>query len=168
MTHPSLPTPERYFMSFAQNAKSLGNCLRIQVGCAVTRTEGGKETLVGVGYNTSPDEDCSCLHVGCMLNDKGRCTRTIHAEVNASNDAKKAYPNGKFRVYVTISPCVPCLEHMKDTLGNIERIYVLHPYRPSESREWCKAQGVDLVELDEEIQPKINAVTAEEGKHDSR
>lgn len=152
--HPSLSSNPHYFMSLANAAKARGNCLRIQVGCVITQNKNGKETLIASGYNTSPDEDCSCLHHGCLLNDIGRCVRTVHAEVNAVESID--FEPCSVTAYVTISPCVPCLEKMFNSKAKVRRVVVGNPYRPSESREWCKAHNVELIELYEEILPKVN------------
>lgn len=85
-------------------------CNRAQVGALVTTSWNSREIIVGTGYNGSPSGMPHCIEGECLLDDQGRCKRTIHAEVNAISSAIRHHDFTPIlsTLWATHEPCFEC------------------------------------------------------------
>lgn len=88
----------------ASAAASRSTCLRRQVGAVLVQDK----AVRGTGYNGAPRGVKSCADLGeCLLDDEGRCIRTIHAEANLMLQTDLLDRKGA-TVYLTDFPCWRC------------------------------------------------------------
>lgn len=134
---------DSYFMKMAEDAAERATCSRLKVGAVITKDN----RIVNTGYNGSIHGHDHCIDEGCLLNDEGRCIRTIHAEMNAilhSNrrDLKDA------TIYVTHEPCESCSKHIAQV--GIKRVIYKYPYK----NKWNKNffTGMEVKQYDEEAE----------------
>lgn len=104
---------DEYFLDMAQAAASRATCPRIAVGAVVVRPN---HEVLSTGYNGARSGEVHCEDEGCLVVDN-HCTRTVHAEANATRIAS-ANTGRKFReesvtVYSTLKPCDKCLRTIK-------------------------------------------------------
>ena len=91
---------DTYFMILAKAAALRSTCPRRSVGCVAVLNN----DVVATGYNGAPANTCHCTEAGCLLDARGCCTRTVHAEANALLKA-----NGPVdTLYCTDQPCGTC------------------------------------------------------------
>lgn len=71
------PDWDEFFLEVAETYAKRGTCERLKVGSVIVKNN----KQVGQGYNGSIQghEHCSDEGVGCLLNEEGRCIRTLHA-----------------------------------------------------------------------------------------
>lgn len=142
------PNNHSYFINIAKQVSERGSCLRKKTGCVITYFNNSKEKIISTGYNGTDPGDEECLTHGCLINNLGRCSRTTHAEINAIKSAIEDGNEQKLigaTAYVTISPCIPCLENLKK--AGISKIVIGECYRPEESRVFTKENNIELIEL---------------------
>ena len=97
------PDWDTFFIELAHVYSKRSTCTRLQVGCVIVKDK----VPVSFGYNGSISGHEHCSDVGCLLNDEGRCIRTIHAEQNAIMHADRDKLKGA-TAYVTHEPCETC------------------------------------------------------------
>lgn len=69
----------------------------------------GDYEILATGYNGAPRGLRDCGEAGCLLDSKGDCVRSSHAELNAIvQAAKRGTPLRGSRLYVTRFPCLTC------------------------------------------------------------
>lgn len=118
MSRPSLDT---YFLAMAALAASRSTCARRDAGCVLVDEQG---VLLASGYNGTPRGHAHCKdeeggsHVKCpaasLASGSGLddCA-AIHAEQNAvafCPDVRRVH-----KVYLTVTPCVPCTKLLLQT-----------------------------------------------------
>lgn len=132
---------DSFFLEQAKTYATRGTCNRLQVGCIIT-----KDNLqLAEGYNgsISGHEHCSDYDTGCLLNDEGRCIRTIHAEQNALlNAMKKGVSVQGGTAYVTHEPCETCTKLLNQ--AGIKRVVFLKPYNNKYNEHF--QQGMEMVQ----------------------
>lgn len=131
---------DSYFIQLAVQVAARGTCPRRQVGAVLTQ----KNHLRSTGYNGSSAGQPHCLDVGCLLNSKGRCQRTIHAEANAIRDAHPSSLEDGV-LWVTDMPCPNCAKLI--ACCPLEEVVYLRPYHASEakkSEDIIKQAGIKL------------------------
>jgi dCMP deaminase len=96
---------DRYFMSIAETVALRSTCQKRHVGCVVV----ANRIILSTGYNGSMRGAPHCYDAGCVIDGKGDCVRTVHAEANAIAQAAQAGGHifGAF-VYTTCKPCWTC------------------------------------------------------------
>lgn len=97
------PPWDAYFMLIAQAVAQRSSCLRRKVGAVIVDSQ---HRPISFGYNGAPRGKPSCLKVGCLDLGDGRCTRTIHAEMNAFAFARQSCEGAT--LYSTCLPCWRC------------------------------------------------------------
>lgn len=112
---------DSYFMNIAEATADRGTCNRLKVGAVITKDN----RIVGTGYNGSISGHDHCIDVGCLLNEEGRCIRTIHAEMNALLHTERHELKGA-TIYVTHEPCENCSKLIAQ--AGIARIVYKQPY----------------------------------------
>lgn len=131
---------ESYFMRLALAAADRGTCPRRKVGALLTQSNRVRAT----GYNGSPAGQPHCFDAGCLLNEEGRCKRTVHAEVNLLLDAMPHQLTGGI-VWVTDQPCPDCAKALAG--APIQKVVYLRPYHDHlrlESAQTLAAAGIEL------------------------
>ncbi len=79
-------------------------CLRLNVGCVIVAED---NRILATGYNGSPKGLSHCIDDGCLINEEGRCVRTIHAEINAILSID-SLTRKDATLYCTHEPCENC------------------------------------------------------------
>jgi dCMP deaminase len=104
------PTWDQTFLKVAEIFSFRGTCPARQVGAVITSQD---HHLLATGYNGAPSGLSHCSEVGCSKDASGRCTRAVHAEMNAILQA--AYIGISLKgclVYCTDRPCLNCAKHL--------------------------------------------------------
>ena len=133
---------DSYFMRMALAVADRGTCPRRKVGALLTQSNRVRAT----GYNGSPSGQPHCFDEGCLLNEEGRCKRTIHAEVNLLLDAMPHQLTGGI-VWVTDQPCPDCAQALSG--APIQRVVYLRPYHDhlrKQSADILESAGIELVQ----------------------
>ena len=119
---------DHYLMLIAWAASMRSTCPRMACGAVVSQNG----IVVATGYNGAPSGMPHCSEVGCkmrMVRERERCTRIIHAEMNA---LRHAQGRGNW-LHSTGELCYNCLMEVKSHT-NIERIVYWKPY-PDDERD---------------------------------
>lgn len=117
------PSKDEYYMAMAHSVSQRGTCQRLKVGCVIVSP---MDEVISTGYNGSPSGEPHCIDVGCMLNDEGRCIRTIHAEENAITRCQNRSSLRGSTAYVTHEPCERCAKTLLNM--GIRRVVWTNPY----------------------------------------
>ncbi|RKD23974.1 cell division protein DedD [Ammoniphilus oxalaticus] len=129
---------DEYFLDIADVVATRSTCNKLAVGCVIVK----ERAIVSTGYNGSIQGHEHCTEVGCLLNEQGRCIRTIHAEQNAIIHARRNEIQGA-TAYVTHEPCETCSKLLNQ--AGVRRIVFSHPYKNERNRVFL--QGVEVVHL---------------------
>ncbi|RSK27915.1 cell division protein DedD [Bacillus sp. HMF5848] len=108
---------DEYFLDIASAVATRSTCPRLNVGCVVVKDK----HIVSTGYNGSIHGHEHCEEVGCLINEQGRCIRTLHAEENAVIHAERHDLRGA-TAYVTHEPCEKCAKTLAQA-GIIRIVY---------------------------------------------
>lgn len=126
---------DEYLMNIASVVALRGTCPRAKVGAVLVR-EG---RIISTGYNGSPSGTPHCTDEGCILDERGRCTRTIHAELNCiCFAAKHGICTWGTTLYVTHSPCLECAKAIIN--AGIDRVIYSKEYTPNGLRLLIEAK----------------------------
>lgn len=126
---------DAFFIELAENYAKLGTCNRLKVGAVIVKDR----IQVGAGFNGSIHGHEHCTDVGCLLNQEGRCVRTLHAEENAILHTERHHLDGS-TLYVTHEPCEKCAKTIAQV--GIKRIVYRHPYPNPYNKEFLKKAEV--------------------------
>lgn len=129
---------DEYFLDIAEVVATRSTCNKLAVGCLIVKDR----MIVSTGYNGSIHGHDHCVDVGCMLNEEGRCIRTIHAEQNAIIHARRDEIRGA-TAYVTHEPCETCAKLLNQ--AGVKRVVFSHPYKNDRNRAFLK--GMEIVHL---------------------
>jgi dCMP deaminase len=119
---------DEYFMSIAVMVAERSTCNKLHVGCVLVKDN----RIISTGYNGSIRGHDHCADVGCLLNDEGRCIRTVHAEQNvvllalASTEGATAY--------VTHEPCETCTKLLNQ--AGVKRVVFANAYKNTRNQEF--------------------------------
>jgi len=130
---------DEYFLDIADVVATRSTCNKLAVGCVIVKDK----MIVSTGYNGSVHGHEHCTDVGCLLNEEGRCIRTIHAEQNAIIHARRDELQ-EATAYVTHEPCETCSKLLNQ--AGIIRIVFRNSYKNERNRIFL--QGVEIVHLD--------------------
>jgi dCMP deaminase len=97
---------DEYFMGIAKAVATRSTCLKRKVGAIIV----SEKRIISTGYNGSAPHLPHCVDVGCLLNEDGKCIRTIHAEANAIANAETPFDKASSTIYCTDCPCLSCLK----------------------------------------------------------
>ena len=126
---------DTYFLDIADMVAARSTCDRLRVGCVLVKDR----RIVATGYNGSIKGHPHCDEVGHLLNEQGRCIRTIHAEQNALLHAKEDLDGAT--AYVTHEPCETCTKLLNQ--AGIRRVVFRRAY-PNKWNEHFK-KGMEWV-----------------------
>lgn len=148
---------DEYFMAQAKLLASRSTCLRLKVGCVITR----EKRIIATGYNGSVSGEVHCSEAGCKIED-GHCIRTVHAEANALTQcARFGVATEGAILYVTHFPCLNCVKLIIQ--AGIKHIYYateyrIHPY----ALELLKLKGIGLTQISVSLRDWLAEVEREE------
>ena len=115
---------DEYFMDIAFMVSSRSTCPRKKVGAVIISSQ--HKSIIATGYNGSLPSDPHCDEVGCHIVNS-HCTRTIHAETNAINQAAKTGVEiDSAIIYCTCKPCWNCFKNIVQS--GIKIIYFREDY----------------------------------------
>ena len=101
---------DSYFLDIAFLVATRSTCTRKKVGAVIVSPT--TRSIISAGYNGSLPKAAHCDEHGCFLVNN-HCSRTIHAETNAINQAAK---NGNSllnaHIYCTTKPCWNCFKNI--------------------------------------------------------
>lgn len=129
-----------YFLEIAKTIAARATCLRLQVGCVITKDN----KIISTGYNGAPPGHPHCIDidVGCLLNEHGRCIRCTHAELSAILQADRALLKDA-ALYVTHEPCENCARTIAHV--GITQVVYIKPYPNAYNQEFLK--GIQVLQL---------------------
>lgn len=144
------PSRDQIYLEMAELIGRRSTCPRRQVGCVITDSDG---RVLSMGYNGVPTGAAHC-NEGHLCPGAGEASGrgldkciAIHAEQNAIlllPDPRKAHT-----IYVTATPCVPCMKLLLGT--SAERIVARELYPHPEAIGWWASAGrtIEILEKDE-------------------
>jgi dCMP deaminase len=129
---------DHYFLDIANEVGTRSTCPRLHVGCVIVKDK----HIVSTGYNGSIHGHDHCEDVGCLINDQGRCIRTLHAELNAVLHADRSLLKGA-TAFITHEPCENCAKTMAQS-GIIKIVF-----RESYPNKWNETflRDIEVVHL---------------------
>ena len=121
---------DSYFIDIAIKTAERGTCPRRRVGAVLVLNK----RIISAGYNGSPSGLEHCDDVGCLMylapgEERPRCIRTVHAEMNAILRAREVGDT----LYCTDQPCINCFKIAVSHNPDIRIVYI-HEY-PDEARD---------------------------------
>lgn len=125
-----------YFLDIAEVVSTRSTCNKLSVGCVIVKDK----MIVSTGYNGSIHGHPHCTEVGCLLNEEGRCIRTIHAEQNAIIHARRDEMKGA-TAYITHEPCETCTKLLNQ--AGIVRIVFRHKYKNDRNKVFTEGMSVE-------------------------
>lgn len=112
---------DEYYLDIAAVVASRSTCDRLHVGCVIVKNN----KIISTGFNGSIHGHPHCDDEGHLLNEQGRCVRTIHAEENAILHAEREDLMGA-TAYVTHEPCEYCTRSLNQ--AGIKKVIFESPY----------------------------------------
>lgn len=108
-----------YFMGIAEAVSARATCAKPGggVGAVFVRDR----QILATGYNGSVRGTPHCTEAGCLLDERGKCIRTVHAEMNALVQAAE-HGSGiaGATLYCTRAPCWNCFKALAN--GGVVRV----------------------------------------------
>jgi len=123
-------------MDIAFMVAERSTCNKLRVGCVLVKDN----RIISTGYNGSIRGHEHCTDAGCLLNDEGRCIRTIHAEQNAVLLALASTEGST--AYVTHEPCENCTKLLNQ--AGIKRVVYANPYKNERNIEFMHGMKSEL------------------------
>jgi dCMP deaminase len=133
MTQEKREKLDKFFMQTAQNISEFSHCIRLKVGCIITRND----RIISSGYNGTPKDFYNCEEINANLDLENPSDRIrhhsfsekfeIHAEINAIIDmAKRGVNPVGATIYITTAPCHNCAKLL--IASKIKRVVYKSPY----------------------------------------
>ncbi|AKF95036.1 cytidine/deoxycytidylate deaminase family protein [Brevibacillus laterosporus] len=129
---------DEYFLDIADQVSTRSTCPRLHVGSVIVKDK----HIIATGYNGSIHGHDHCDDGGCLINEAGRCVRTVHAEVNSVLHADRDSLKGA-TAYVTHEPCENCAKTLAQS--GIARIVYRNAYPNKWNEHFLK--GIEVVHL---------------------
>jgi len=103
--------------------------------------------IIACGFNGAPSGQSHCSELGCILDEKGHCQRSIHAEVNSvAMAARYGISTEGSTLYCTTAPCPSCSKLLINS--GITRVVYGKTYSDMSGVELLKACGVEVTHFD--------------------
>lgn len=96
---------DQYFGEICLATAQRSTCPKASVGAVLVSP---RNTICSSGYNGSPRGFPHCAESGCILDQQGKCIRTVHAEINALIQAPIS--TAGCSLYCTHTPCLECIK----------------------------------------------------------
>jgi dCMP deaminase len=126
---PARPSFDDTFMESARTWAKRSTCPRANVGCVIASSD--NHTL-STGYNGAPSGAKHCLEIGCIPDNYGHCSRSVHAELNAiTQAAKRGTSLNGGTAYLTLMPCLTCAKALIQV--GVKRLVWEHDYLENSS-----------------------------------
>ena len=143
---------DEMFCIIAMIVSLRATCERAKIGAVLVK----ENRIVSIGYNGSPSGSPHCTEAGCLIDERGGCKRTVHAEANViAFAAKNGIETDGTTLYCTVSPCIDCAKLLINS--GVKRLVYLEGYRDTSGIELlmncgvevCRksVQGVDYIKL---------------------
>lgn len=134
-----------HFIDVARVTAQRSTCPRAPDGVGAVLARDNR--VLATGYVGSIRGAAHCSDVGCLLDESGRCVRTVHAEINAVlQAAQHGVPIGGATVYCTMSPCWGCFKALAN--GGVSRIVYDVEYTETKLQSEAAAElGIQWVRL---------------------
>lgn len=125
---------DEYFLKIASVVAERSTCGRRLVGCVITDED---DYILSTGYNGAPSGGVHCIDFPCpgisYASGMGLdACHSIHAEANAVAHCKN--PHLINTVYLTVSPCMPCMKLLLAT--PTRRIVSIEEYNQDAIQFW--------------------------------
>ncbi len=118
-----------YFIKQADFVSTRATCDRKHCGAVITKNN----KVISTGYNGSGSKEPHCDDAGHFLVN-GHCVRTIHAEINAIQDAKERLSSLEgCKIYINTYPCWSCFGRIAKE--GIKEVFYKDEYRNDEMIE---------------------------------
>lgn len=153
---------DEFFMEQALTFSKRATCTRLKVGTIITSKE---NIQLAEGYNGSlkGQPHCTDDHVGCLINEQGRCIRTIHAEQNSIiNAMRKGVSIVDSIAYVTHEPCETCTKLLIQS--GVTTIIYLKAYNNKYNANFLKNGAIIFKEYDGKNKERLLKLEAEINK----
>ena len=112
---------DEHFVDVARVTAQRSTCPRAPRGVGAVLVRENRVLATGYVGSIRGAPHCEDEGVGCMLDERGRCVRTVHAEINALlQAAQHGVGIGGATVYCTMSPCWDCFKALAN--GGVARI----------------------------------------------
>ena len=148
------PSWDTYFMNITNLVAQRSTCLRRAVGAVLVKDK----RILSTGYNGAPTKLKHCLEVGCLREQMGiesgtmhELCRGIHAEQNAIIQA--AYHGVSVKgavIYCTNQPCSICARMIIN--AGIVKIYYRSGYADSLAKELLAEANIELKQIESDNQ----------------
>lgn len=135
------PSIDSVAMATAITWAKRSTCMKKQVGAVILDPHG---RIVSTGYNGAPHGMTHCEEHGCLLDERGDCVRSVHAEVNAILRARPEDVEGSV-LYTTHFPCDRCAPIISQ--AGIEAVYYLEDRPMDGVRERAKVMMPEYILL---------------------
>lgn len=136
---------DEYFLELARATARRSTCLRTPQGVGAVIVRDNRVLATGYAGSIRGAPHCDDDGVGCMLDARGKCVRTVHAEINAVLQAAQHGVNiDKSVVYCTMSPCWECFKALVNG-GVVRMVYEVEYTDVTEQRVSAAALGVSWV-----------------------
>ena len=140
---PKRPDIDSYYLSIALKASKRSTCLRREVGCVITDTNG---FCISTGYNSVPSgiEHCTSKPCAGAFEKSGEALHkcmALHAEDVALMKCSDIRQIGT--IYVTASPCIFCTRKLLNTSAN--RVVFLEEYPHPDAKDLWISQGREWI-----------------------
>jgi len=143
------PDWDEYFLKLAMLASERATCPRMHCGCVLVLDK----EVVATGYNGSIPGDEHCEDVGCLVVEN-HCVRTVHAEMNALNQAaKRGHHVDGATAYITNMSCTTCAKSL--ITAGIKRVVVFSDFHDTLAIEFFGKAGV---KIDKHAMPSTDIV----------
>lgn len=128
-----------FFLKTAVNLSEYGTCSRLKVGAVLV----SNNRIVATGYNGVAKGLTHCYHF-----DNNRCSKSVHAEMNALIFAGREGIRTKgTTMYVTHAPCGGCAGPMIN--AGVKEVFFIHHYRSTCGIEDLHAAGIKVTQFEE-------------------
>ncbi|WP_440952884.1 deoxycytidylate deaminase [Methanococcoides sp. FTZ1] len=143
------PSIDEYFLEIASVVAKRSTCLRNKVGAVIVRDK----RILSTGYNGAPSNIEHCLDIGCIRQQNNIASGTMHEKCRAVHAEQNAIIQAALHgvgiegatVYCTHQPCILCAKMIINS--NIKRVVFSTKYPDTDTPEFFKAAGVEMVNL---------------------
>lgn len=128
----------KFYMSIAKQAATLSYSNRLKVGAIIVKND----NICSFGYNGTPKGFDNL----CEDSEGKTLSSVVHSEINCiSKSARNGISIESSTLYVTVSPCYDCAKAIIQS--GISRVIYLEEYRITESIDFLKQSGIEVVKL---------------------
>lgn len=150
---------EDYFLKIAMLVAERSTCRRHHVGAVIARDK----RLLTTGYNGAPANTKDCLELGCLRDELGIKSGTMHEVCRATHAEQNAIIQaglhgisiGNAAIYCTHSPCILCAKMLVN--AGIKRFVTYSDYPDKAAIRLFGEAGIEFLKV-KKPSPEINSV----------